>query len=194
MTARSIWAACLLAAAVAGAGCAATGGAPEAEKPRAPSSGGTPAAKVGQPLPDLTVEQLSGKAINVSSYRGKVLLLDVWASWCVPCKQELPMLDDLAKRLRSKGVEILAVSVDEQRSNVDKFLETRGRWSLTIAHDPKGQIADLLQPAKMPTSYMVDRQGVIRYVNLGFVPSDARVIERRLLDLAAAGGVGPRRD
>jgi thiol-disulfide isomerase/thioredoxin len=176
-------------------GCA-TGSSSEdsvaAPRTRTPGAGGP--IKVGQPMPDLAIEQLSGKSLNVSSYRGKVLLLDVWASWCIPCKQELPMLDDLATRLRAKGVEILAVSVDEKRENVDRFLNSRGRWSLTIAHDPRGQVADRLQPEKMPTSYMVDRQGVIRYVNLGFVPSDARVIERRLLDLAAAGGVGPRRD
>jgi thiol-disulfide isomerase/thioredoxin len=183
-------------AVLAGVGCATESetraGGTAAPRPRAAASGGP--IKVGQSMPDLSIEQLSGKTLNVGSYRGKVLLLDVWASWCVPCKQELPMLDDLAARLRGKGVEILAVSVDEQRENVDRFLNSRNKWSLTIAHDPKGQVADRLQPEKMPTSYMVDRQGVIRYVNLGFVPSDARVIERRLLDLAAAGGIGPRRD
>ncbi|HET6281509.1 MAG TPA: TlpA disulfide reductase family protein [Polyangia bacterium] len=183
-------------AVLAGVGCATESetraGGTAAHRPRAAASGGP--IKVGQSMPDLSIEQLSGKTLNVGSYRGKVLLLDVWASWCVPCKQELPMLDDLAARLRGKGVEILAVSVDEQRENVDRFLNSRNKWSLTIAHDPKGQVADRLQPEKMPTSYMVDRQGVIRYVNLGFVPSDARVIERRLLDLAAAGGIGPRRD
>jgi len=188
----------LLVAALACAGCATESesrtAAPKARAAATGTASGGGPIKVGQTMPDLTIEQLSGKSLNVASYRGKVLLLDVWASWCVPCKQELPMLDDLATRLRSKGVEILAVSVDEQRENVDRFLNSRNKWSLTIAHDPRGQVADRLQPEKMPTSYMVDRQGVIRYVNLGFVPSDARVIERRLLDLAAAGGIGPRRD
>jgi thiol-disulfide isomerase/thioredoxin len=188
----------LLIAALACAGCATESetrtASPKARSAATGSATGGGPIKVGQTMPDLSIEQLSGKSLNVASYRGKVLLLDVWASWCVPCKQELPMLDDLATRLRSKGVEILAVSIDEQRENVDTFLNSRNKWSLTIAHDPKGQVADRLQPEKMPTSYMVDRQGVIRYVNLGFVPSDARVIERRLLDLAAAGGIGPRRD
>jgi thiol-disulfide isomerase/thioredoxin len=108
----------------------------------------------------------------------------VWASWCVPCKQELPMLDDMAARLRRRGIEVLAVSVDQERANVVKFMRGRGRWSLTVAHDPGGQIADRLQPEKMPTSYIIDRAGIIRYVNSGFVPSDADVIERRLLDVA----------
>jgi peroxiredoxin len=96
----------------------------------------------------------------------------------------MPVLDDLAKRLRGDGVEILAVSVDQERANVTKFLRARSKWALTIAHDPKGAIADRLAPEKMPTSYVIDREGIVRYVNSGFVPSDAREIERRLVDVA----------
>ena len=149
--------------------------------------GGGDGRQVGSPAPEITVQRMSGKSVSVSSYRGQVLLLDVWASWCGPCKQELPMLDDIAARLRGKGVEVLAVSVDQERDNVVKFLGSRGRWSLTIAHDPRGEIADRLQPEKMPTSYIIDREGIIRYVNYGFVPSDAATIERRLADLAGGG-------
>ena len=94
------------------------------------------------------------------------------------------MLDDMAKRLHGDGVEVLAVSVDQQRANVVKFLKGRPHWSLTIAHDPSGQIADRLAPEKMPTSYIIDREGIIRFVNSGFEPSDAAVIERRLADVA----------
>jgi len=139
-------------------------------------------------VPEIKVELLTGKKIDVASYRGRVLLLDVWASWCGPCKQELPMLDEIASRLHHRGVEILAVSVDQERENVVKFLGARGHWALTIAHDSKGEIADRLQPDKMPTSYIIDRQGIIRYVNYGFQPSDAQIIERRLADLAGDGG------
>ena len=145
---------------------------------------GGASSQVGAPLPALSVDGLSGKRIDVASYKGRVLLLDVWASWCGPCKEELPMLDAIAKRLKSKGIEILAVSVDQQRSNVEKFLRTHGHWALTVAHDPGGVIAERLQPDKMPTSYVVDRAGIVRYVNAGFVPEDAAAIERRLLDVA----------
>jgi cytochrome c biogenesis protein CcmG, thiol:disulfide interchange protein DsbE len=140
--------------------------------------------QVGAPLPALRVESLGGKRIDVASYRGRVLLLDVWASWCGPCKQELPVLDAMARRLKSQGVEVLAVSVDQERANVDKFLKGHGKWALTIAHDPAGAIAERLQPDKMPTSYVVDRSGIVRYVNAGFVPDDAATIEKRLLEVA----------
>jgi thiol-disulfide isomerase/thioredoxin len=140
--------------------------------------------QVGAPAPDIRVESMSGKALGLADYRGKVVLLDVWASWCGPCKQELPMLDDMAKRLRDDDVVVLAVSVDQERANVTKFLRARPRWALTIAHDPKGEVADRFAPEKMPTSYVIDRAGIIRYVNSGFVPSDAAVIERRLVEVA----------
>jgi cytochrome c biogenesis protein CcmG/thiol:disulfide interchange protein DsbE len=159
-------------AAVLALGCATTG-----------DAGGAGSA-VGAPLPPLRVDGLSGRPIDVASYRGRVLLLDVWASWCAPCKQELPMLDEMAGRLKRQGIDVLAVSIDEERANVDKFVHGHGRWSLTIAHDPRKAIADLLQPDKMPTSYVIDRAGIVRYVNAGFVPEDAPAIERRLLEVA----------
>jgi cytochrome c biogenesis protein CcmG/thiol:disulfide interchange protein DsbE len=140
--------------------------------------------QIGAPAPEIHVESLAGKPLGLASYRGKVVLLDVWASWCGPCKQELPMLDDMAKRLRDDGIVVLAVSVDQERANLVKFLRARSRWALTIAHDPKGEVADRLAPEKMPTSYVIDREGIIRYVNSGFVPSDAAAIERRLVDVA----------
>jgi cytochrome c biogenesis protein CcmG, thiol:disulfide interchange protein DsbE len=140
--------------------------------------------QVGVPVPEIKVDSLGGKKIDVASYRGRVLLLDVWASWCGPCKQELPMLDAMARRLKAQGIDVLAVSVDQERANVDKFLKGHGKWALTIAHDPAGAIAERLQPDKMPTSYVIDRAGIVRYVNAGFVPDDAAVIERRLLEVA----------
>ena len=164
-----------LAALLALAGCATSG---------ATSQSGGGGNLVGAPVPELHVESLGGKDLGVGDYSGKVVLLDVWASWCGPCKQELPMLDDMAKRLRGDGVEVLAVSVDQERANVVRFLKARPHWSLTIAHDPKGAIADRLGPEKMPTSYIIDRDGIIRYVNSGFEPSDAAVIERRLAEVA----------
>jgi thiol-disulfide isomerase/thioredoxin len=167
----------LAATLLAFAGCATAGGA----RGDGDSGGGH---QVGAPVPEIRVESLGGKPLGIGDYRGKVVLLDVWASWCGPCRQELPMLDDMAKRLRGDGVEVLAVSIDQVRANLVKFLKARPRWALTIAHDPKGAIAESLAPEKMPTSYIIDREGIIRYVNSGFEPSDAAVIERRLVDVA----------
>jgi len=143
-----------------------------------------PAAGSGQAMPAIEVKTLTGQPLALNAMAGKVVLVDVWASWCEPCKKELPMLDDMAARLKDRGVEIVAVSIDEERANVDQFISGRAKWSLTLAHDPAQGIAEKLRPEKMPTSYVVDKGGVIRYVNGGFVPEDAPKIEAQLRALA----------
>jgi thiol-disulfide isomerase/thioredoxin len=116
--------------------------------------------------------------------RGKVVLLDLWASWCGPCREEMPLLDDMAARLENKGIEFVAVSIDEEEAAASAFLSARPKWTMTVARDPQGKLPDLLQPPKMPTSYLIDSRGVLRYVNAGFDRSDAKKIEDRLLALA----------
>ncbi len=150
---------------------------------REPASGGR---GVGQTMPPITVKTLEGnRSVDLAALRGKVVLVDIWASWCAPCKEEMPMLDDMAARLKRKGVEIIAVSVDEKRASAMTFLRSRPQWSLTLAHDPEGKVPDLLQPPKMPTLYIIDTHGILRYVNAGFDRADAAGIEQRLLALAA---------
>jgi cytochrome c biogenesis protein CcmG, thiol:disulfide interchange protein DsbE len=153
----------------------------------AAAGGGDSAVKgVGEPMPDLTVQGFwDRKEMRLSQLRGKVVLLDIWASWCVPCKDEMPTLDEIARRLQGKGVEVVAVSIDEDRVAAEQFLKKRKRWSLTVAHDPSGAIPDRLQPSKMPTSYVIDRAGILRHINAGFEPADAARIEAQLSELAA---------
>ena len=165
------------AASLAAAGCAATGGTGLAQPP---------AHGVDEPIPDLSFDEFwKRQEIRLSSRKGKVVLLDIWASWCVPCKDELPALDEMARRLRSEGVEIIAVSIDEDRNAAEQFLKSRKRWALTLAHDPAGAVPDRLQPPKMPTSYLIDRQGVLRRVNAGYEPGDEARLEAELRALAA---------
>ncbi|MDP9152574.1 MAG: TlpA family protein disulfide reductase [Myxococcota bacterium] len=140
---------------------------------------------IGASVPDLHLSAIHGGApLSLSELRGKVFLLDVWASWCAPCKEELPMLDDMAVRLRSKGIEIVAVSIDDNKDDAEAFLQSRPSWSIRLAHDPEGQVPGKLQPPKMPSSYLVDRNGIIREMNAGFARSDAEKIESRLIALA----------
>src|SRR5262245_49644708 len=110
-------------AACASDGCAASNGSTHV-------SDGESSPAVGQVLPDRQLTALKGgKQVRLSDLRGKVVLLDLWASWCPPCKEELPMLDDMAARLRSKGIEVVGVSIDESRSDAEQFLRSRASWS-----------------------------------------------------------------
>jgi thiol-disulfide isomerase/thioredoxin len=146
----------------------------------------TPGTTVGAPLPELKVTSLDDRAFDRDALAGKVVLLDLWASWCAPCKEELPLLDEMAARLRSKGVTIVAVSIDENRDDAVGFVKSRAKpWSLSLAHDPEGKLAEKMKPARMPTSYIIDREGVIRQVNAGFEREDVSRIEARLTQLAA---------
>lgn len=179
-------------------GLTSVAGCGSAEPARRSSAGGrTNATKskngVGTPLPAIVVKRLgSKKQIDLAALRGKVLLVDIWASWCAPCMEEMPLLDDLAGRLKSRGVEVIAISIDEDKGSATTFLASRQRWNLTIGHDPDGKVPELLHPPKMPTSYLVDAQGIIRYVNEGFERDDIKRIEKRLIELAETGGsAGP---
>jgi thiol-disulfide isomerase/thioredoxin len=146
------------------------------------SAGGGPAPD--QPMPDFTLKPMNGRgAIRLASLKGRVVLLDLWASWCTPCREELPLLDDLAQRLRGEGVEIIAVSVDESRADADDFLRQRARWHLTLVHDPS--VAEALNPPTMPSSYVIDTRGRLQQVNSGFQSGDIHRIEARLRELAS---------
>jgi cytochrome c biogenesis protein CcmG, thiol:disulfide interchange protein DsbE len=163
------------------ASCAAT-----TASPSGPSEGAVRGPRVGAKLPAFKVKDFDGKVVDRTAWHGKVLLLDLWASWCAPCKEELPILDGLAERLARQGVVVLAVSIDEDREDAVRFLDSRARpWALALAHDPEGRVAERLAPPKMPTSYIVDRAGIIRHINEGFQRGDAEAIEARLVALAA---------
>jgi thiol-disulfide isomerase/thioredoxin len=164
----------LLLSLVLSLGCATLGG----------GSGGGSGPAPDQPMPDLTLRTIHGKgSIRLASLKGKVVLLDLWASWCPPCREELPLLDDLAQRLRGEEIEIIAVSVDEDRAAADEFLRRRPRWHLTLAHDPS--VAEALNPPTMPSSYVIDARGRLHEVNAGFESGDIHRIEARLRALAS---------
>jgi cytochrome c biogenesis protein CcmG/thiol:disulfide interchange protein DsbE len=142
---------------------------------------------VGRPAPESEFNVLRGTGtISLSSLRGKVVLLDFWASWCAPCQEELPLLDDMAVRLKDKGIEVVGLSIDENQADAEQFLTRKSAWSLTLGHDAEQKTADHFKPPKMPTSYVIDRQGVVRQVNAGFERADMKKIEAQLLELATA--------
>lgn len=182
----SRWILCAALGSVLGAGACATSSADDgAAGPASVAPASRERVQVGAPLPNVVVRAIKGDGkIAVGSLKGKVVLLDIWASWCAPCKEELPLLDDMAARLKDQGIEFMAVSIDEDKAAAEAFLSARPKWTLTVAHDPQGKLPDLLQPPKMPTSYLIDRQGILRYINAGFDRADAKKIEDRLLKLA----------
>jgi peroxiredoxin len=138
--------------------------------------------KTGQPALDFDATTLAGAPLKLSSLRGKVVLLDFWASWCEPCKKELPLLDKLAPRLHARGVEIVAVNIDDNRDKAADFLKSHG-LHLTVVSDTSKKIVGAWEPPKMPSSFVVDKAGVVRAVHGGFEPGDETKLEAELTSL-----------
>lgn len=127
----------------------------------------TPPAPVpGAAAPAFRLPARTG-TVALDSLRGRVVLVDFWASWCGPCGQSFPWLADLQKRLESRGLTIVAVSLDKSRSAADAFLARRDA-PFTIAFDPAGVTAEAFGVRAMPTSVLVDRAGRVVRVHPGF--------------------------
>ena len=137
------------------------------------------AVEEGSRAPELNARTLDGQRLRMRDLRGKVVIVDFWASWCEPCKEELPVLDRLYDRYKDQGLVVVGVSVDRTERNARGFLR-RNRVSFPIIHDADHAIAGRYSPPRMPSSYIVDRRGVIRHVHEGFRASDAAQIEREV--------------
>ncbi|MDD9939509.1 MAG: TlpA disulfide reductase family protein [Myxococcales bacterium] len=139
-------------------------------------------ARAGQPAPPLSGKTLAGKPVSLTGLKGRVVLIDFWASWCAPCKEEMPVLQKLNKKYGKKGLSILGVSVDDEADKAKAFIKKMGVTFL-IMHDKGHAIAERYKPAKMPTSFIVDRAGKIRYVHEGFEKSDIPKLDKEIRSL-----------
>ena len=138
-------------------------------------------AEAGDRAIDFTLKDMKGQSVKLSSLRGKVVVLDFWASWCVPCKKELPALDGLAKRYAAekKDVVIVAVNIDKDRAKAQKFL-ANAKVSLRCALDPDGGVASRYDLPTMPTSFVIDKKGIIRHVHAGYSPGDENRLAKEI--------------
>ncbi len=123
-------------------------------------------------------------ALDLEALKGKVVLVDFWASWCGPCKESFPWMQQIQNRYAEQGVVVVAVNVDRDRKLADRFLEElRPRFS--IAWDPQGKLAETFRVEGMPASFYLDRSGHVRYAHVGFHPEQRADYEQELARLAA---------
>ena len=117
--------------------------------------------------PDFTLQDLAGKSHTLSDLKGQVVLVNVWATWCGPCKREIPSLVRLYQSRRDKGLEILAVSVDRTSSaRVASFAE-RYQMNFPVLLNPRGDVANNYWARSIPSTFLVDKKGVIRWKVIG---------------------------
>jgi thiol-disulfide isomerase/thioredoxin len=122
--------------------------------------------KEGDPLPALNSFKLEGKLPD--TLKGRVILLDFWASWCGPCRKSFPAMEELHKQYAGRGLTIIAVSVDDNREDMERFLKT-ANVSFATVRDAGQKLVAAADVSAMPTSFLIDRAGKIRFVHKGFV-------------------------
>lgn len=141
------------------------------------------AAESGQPAPGFGASLLQGQdSLELAHYRGKVLYLDFWASWCGPCRQSLPAMEALRQEFGKEGFEVIAVNLDEKPQDGLDFLK---KYPVTypVVQDAQGRIARLYDVRSMPMSYLIDRQGVVRHVHQGFNKKDIPRLKAAVAEL-----------
>jgi peroxiredoxin len=117
--------------------------------------------------PDFTLKSNQGKNIRLQDLRGQVVMLNFWASWCGPCRQEMPLMDDIYKKYEKLGFTILAVSVDEDATDADTFLKSVP-VSFPVLYDNTSKVSELFEVDAMPTTIMIDRDGNKRFLHRGY--------------------------
>ncbi|GAB4388860.1 MAG: hypothetical protein Kow0025_10690 [Thermodesulfovibrionales bacterium] len=110
--------------------------------------------------PSFALKDLDGRTVSSASLRGKVVLLNFWATWCKPCKDEMPLFDELYRKYRQKGFEVVAVSINNSKKSVTDFLEKRP-VSFTVLMDSDSRVFKLYRVYSIPTTFLIDRSGLI---------------------------------
>lgn len=136
-----------------------------------------------QPAPDVELD--TGKSsIQLKDLRGKVVYLDFWASWCVPCRKSFPWMNQVQKKFADQGFRIIAVNLDEDSGQARAFL-AKYPAEFTVAYDPKGKLAQIFKVKGMPSSYLIDRNGNMIRTHIGFRSDDPRDLEAEIGSLLA---------
>ena len=121
-------------------------------------------------------------SVSLKKYKNQVVVVDFWASWCVPCKYSFPWLNEMQERYGEDGLKIIGINVDKDKAMAEKFLE-HVPASFDIAYDPEGEVADLYSLKVMPSSFLIDRDGNLVHAHKGFKTNDGSRMEDMIRDL-----------
>jgi peroxiredoxin len=121
--------------------------------------------------PDFTLKSADGQTVSLAQFKGDVVMINFWASWCGPCRQEMPLLDSIYKQYKDMGFTLLGVNVEPHASSANAWLK-KTPVSYPILYDPNSQVSQLYQVQAMPTTVIVDRKGIVRFVHNGYLPGD----------------------
>jgi peroxiredoxin len=140
------------------------------------------AADAGGPAPAFTLTALTGEQGGLSQYKGQVVMVNFWATWCGPCQQEMPLLDQMYKKYKPAGFTLIGVNVDKESPAVKELLARRP-VSFPVLLDPANQVSKAYHVDEMPSSVIIDRKGAIRYIHRGYKPGDENDYQDRIRQL-----------
>jgi peroxiredoxin len=123
----------------------------------------------GQSAPDFALKSSSGENLRLSEYRGDVVLVNFWATWCGPCRQEMPLLDQMYTKYERVGFSLLGVNIDENSSKAMNMVSELG-VSFPVLFDTRKEVSKLYEVDAMPVTVIIDREGTVRYVHHGYKP------------------------
>ena len=131
----------------------------------------------GRPAPDFALKSSSGENLRLSEYRGDVVMINFWATWCGPCRQEMPLLDELYSRYERVGFNLLGVNIDDDSSRAMAMINELG-VSFPVLFDSRKEVSKMYNVDAMPVTVIVDREGNVRHVHQGYKPG----YEQKYLD------------
>ena len=140
--------------------------------------------------PDFKLEGQT-KQINLNSYRGKVVYLDFWASWCQPCRKSFGWMNKMQSLYGEDGFTVIAINLDESRAKANEFLQQIPA-NFDVAFDPRGRTAEKYQVKAMPSSYLIDKNGKLVHANVGFRGDDEDNLEKKIRKLVRKSHVASK--
>ena len=123
----------------------------------------------GQQAPDFALKSSTGENLRLSEYRGDVVMINSWATWCGPCRQEMPLLDELYSRYQRVGFNLLGVNIDDDSNRAMNMIEELG-VNFPVLFDARKEVSKLYEVEAMPVTVIVDREGTVRFVHHGYKP------------------------
>ena len=131
----------------------------------------TPSVEIGRPAPAFKLPDLKGQEISLDQYKGKVVMLDFWATWCGPCRMTMPLLEKLQKEYPNNMV-LLAINLEESRDTVRDYIRQQGLNSHVLL-DEKGSLGEVYGTEAIPMQVLIDKEGIVRDIKTGFSPTMA---------------------
>jgi thiol-disulfide isomerase/thioredoxin len=132
--------------------------------------------------PDFTLKSSTGENVRLAEQRGQVVMLNFWASWCGPCRQEMPLLENISKKYGKMGFVLYGINVDQDTTEAKNVLQ-KIKVNYSILFDPESKLSDLYKVDAMPTSVFIDKKGQIRHIQKGYSAGDEEKYIKQIKEL-----------